>query len=203
MRYRTIVADPPWHYEEWPAGSLQGRAAQVAVRRGEGFRNRPKKIDYPTLTTAQIAALPVVDLAETDAHLWLWTTNRYLPHAFEIAATWGFRYSQTLVWAKTPMGLGPGGAFANNAEYILFCRRGSLKHNERCDSVWFNWRRAGNGQHSRKPDAFLDLVERISPGPYVELFSRRQRLGWDYRWHDLDPAPIAPSPAVRPIRSRG
>jgi N6-adenosine-specific RNA methylase IME4 len=129
------------------------------------------------MTVAAIAALDVSSLAEDDAHLYLWTTNRYLPDAFSVVESWGFRYCQTLVWCKTPMGIGPGGAFAQNAEYILFGRRGSPGQSKRVDSVWYNWRRTA--KHSVKPEAFLDLVEQVSPGPYLELFARRNRFGWD------------------------
>ena len=62
---------------------------------------------------------------------------------------------------------------------LLFARRGSLKHIKRWESVWFNWPRQGMGGHSRKPEAFIDLVEQVSPPPYLELFARRHRLGWD------------------------
>jgi N6-adenosine-specific RNA methylase IME4 len=130
------------------------------------------------MTVEEISALPVSELAdESGCHLYLWTTNRYLPAAFDVVSSWGFRYAQLLTWAKTPMGIGPGGAFAQNAEYVLFCRKGTLKHQRRLDSVWFNWHRTA--KHSAKPEAFIDMVEQVSPGPYVELFARRHRLGWD------------------------
>ena len=129
------------------------------------------------MTAAEIAAVPVSDMAEDDAHLYLWTTQRYIPDAFAIATAWGFTYSTTLVWAKTPMGIGPGGTFTPNAEFVLFARRGSLAASRRVDSCWYQWPRTH--EHSRKPEAFLDLVEQVSPGPYLELFARRQRLGWD------------------------
>jgi N6-adenosine-specific RNA methylase IME4 len=120
----------------------------------------------------------VRDLAERQAHLYLWTTNRYLRAAFEVLEAWGFRYSNTLVWCKAPMGIGVGGAWANTCEYILFGRRGTLHSLQRFDTCWFAWPRMGNA-HSRKPEAFLDLVEQASPGPYLEMFARRNRLGWD------------------------
>ena len=173
-RLNGSVADPPWAYGTWP-----GTMGPNARWKPDGPRdNRRKVIDYPTMTVEQIAALPVARLAEADAHLYLWTTNRYLWDAKAVAEAWGFRYSQLLVWAKTPMGAGPGGTWAQSTEYVLFCRRGSLKSLRRFDSTWFNWRRAGRA-HSRKPDAFIDMVEQASPGPYVELFARRDRLGWD------------------------
>lgn len=185
MLYRTIVVDPPWHYESWPSAMSAG-----SQYHGHGTGTawvpdaRRKRIEYSTLTVDEIAALPVGSLAEPEGcHLYLWTTNRYLPDAFRVLSAWSFRYSQMLVWAKTPRGLGPGGTFAQNAEFCLFARSGSLKHLRRHDSVWFNWPRQGMGSHSRKPEHFLDLVEQVSPGPYVELFARRHRLGWDV-WGD-------------------
>ena len=177
MKYRTIVADPPWPYgRRWANGSNPSK----------GFTGKggPRPLPYPTMTLDEIAALPVSDLIHGDgAHLYLWTTNRFLPDTFRIVEAWGFTYSQMLVWAKTPAGKGPGGAFAQNAEYAIFARAGLPITNDRVESVWFNWKRTS--VHSRKPPAFLDLVEQVSPGPYVELFSRETapRFGWDY-WGD-------------------
>jgi N6-adenosine-specific RNA methylase IME4 len=178
--YRTIVADPPWEYPGgWPGASTSARSAargNPVAAVGEQTRTA---IKYPTLPVAAIAALPVGVLAHpAGAHLYLWTTNRYLHDAFHVAEAWGFRYGQLLTWCKAPMGLGPGGAFAQSSEYVLFCRRGHLRHLSRVDSTWFNWPRLGRA-HSRKPEAFLDLVEQVSPGPYLEMFARRSRLGWD------------------------
>lgn len=180
VKYRTIVADPPWPYPEgWPVGSINGRAGQTATRRGEAFDVRRRKpLPYPSMMLAEIAAVPISELAQTDAHLYVWTTNRYLRDTFALIDGWGFRFSTALAWCKTPMGLGPGGTFAQNMEFVLFARRGSLANTAKSDTRWWNWPRMGNA-HSRKPDAFLDLVESVSPGPYLELFARRQRLGWD------------------------
>jgi N6-adenosine-specific RNA methylase IME4 len=185
-RYRTIVADPPWAYDEgWPVSSSPtAQNARAAARAGTVFDpNRRTPMAYRSMTLDAIKALPVADMADDDAHLYLWTTNRYLPSAFGVIEAWGFRYAQTLVWAKTPMGQGPGGTWAQNVEYVLFARRGSLKSLRRFDSCWFNWRRMGKA-HSRKPDAFIDMVEMASPEPRLEMFARRARLGgWDY-WGD-------------------
>jgi N6-adenosine-specific RNA methylase IME4 len=168
MNYRTIVADPPWHYSSWPTSRIPAGAI---------FDGRRTAIKYPTMTVDEIAALPVHDLAADGCHVYLWTTNRYLRDSFSVLDAWGARYSQLLVWAKTPMGKGPGGAFAQNAEFIAVARIGSLPHLEKQESVWFNWPRTA--VHSKKPEAFLDMVERVSPGPRLEMFARRQRLGWD------------------------
>jgi N6-adenosine-specific RNA methylase IME4 len=130
------------------------------------------------MSIGEIMALPVGDLAEHDAHLWLWTTNRYLRIAFDIVEAWGFRFGQIVVWAKKPQSGVLGGAFSPNVEFVLFSRRGNLAHLDRQPSQWYQWPRQA-GRHSAKPEAFLDLVERVSPGPYLELFARRNRLGWD------------------------
>ena len=179
MKYRTIVADPPWEYPEGWGRIPGGQGEKMAVRRGELPRMRERKpLPYPAMSLDAIRALPVRELAADGCHLYLWTTNRWLPEAFGVLDAWGFRYGQTLVWAKTPMGLGPGGTFAQSTEYVLTARRGSLRSLRRVDSTWFNWPRMDRS-HSRKPDAFLDLVESVSPEPRIELFARRQRLGWD------------------------
>jgi N6-adenosine-specific RNA methylase IME4 len=128
------------------------------------------------MTVDDIAALPVGDLAEDDAHLYLWTTNRYLRSAYGVAEAWGFRPSQMLTWCKPPMGIGPGGAFSITTEFVVFARRGKLPAGQRQDSTWWLWAR---GSHSVKPAAFLDIVEEVSPAPRVELFCRAPRFGWD------------------------
>jgi N6-adenosine-specific RNA methylase IME4 len=171
-RYRTIVADPPWPY---PEGFGIGR-----IPEGVEHDGRRQALPYDDMTLDDIKALPVATLAEPDGcHLYLWTTNRYLRDAFDVAAAWGFRFGQIIVWAKKPMSGVLGGAFSPNVEFVLFCRRGKLAHLDRQPSQWYEWKRQ-TGHHSRKPDAFLDLVEQVSPGPYAELFARRARFGWDY-----------------------
>lgn len=170
MKYATIVVDPPW---EMPSGGpYRGQA------RWQTSSRRPSALPYATMTLDAIRAVPVTALANVNAHLYLWVPNAHVEHAHGIARSWGFRPSQLLVWCKTPRGLGLGGVFTNTAEFILFARRGRLPASERMDSSWFHWTRPHNN-HSAKPEAFLDLVEQVSPGPYLELFARRQRLGWD------------------------
>lgn len=130
------------------------------------------------MTLDEIRAIPVAELAEEDAHLYLWTTNTHLPLAWPVVSSWGFRYSTLLVWCKKPMGAAGHPAYPIAAEYVLFCRRGQLSCKEQARCNWFVWPRMRR-DNSRKPEAFLDLVESVSPGPYLELFARRQRLGWD------------------------
>jgi len=128
------------------------------------------------MSLEEVAALPISGLADDAAHLYVWTTNAFLRQTYDIAEGWGFRPAQLLTWCKAPMGLGLGGAFVPTTEFVLFCRRGVLRELAREDSTWWLWPR---GSHSAKPEAFLDMVERVSPPPRLEMFARRNRLGWD------------------------
>jgi N6-adenosine-specific RNA methylase IME4 len=192
VKYRTLVADPPWPMPETGEtrrGPTDSRGVYTAKsgRTVDGawwgrHRGETIKLPYETMTVPEISALPVGDIAEQDAHLYVWTTNRFLEATYEIVRNWGFRPAQLLTWCKPPMGVGFGGAFTTTTEFVLFARRGSLPHIRRQDSSWWCWSRPyenGHIAHSAKPEHFLDLVEQVSPGPYVELFARRHRLGWD------------------------
>lgn len=163
--YRTIVADPPWPMPTggpWRPSNRQASGNATALA-------------YATMTVAEIAALRPA--CADDAHLYVWTINSHVEAAYEIARAWGFEPSTLLVWAKAPKGKGLGGAFSIATEYVLFARRGSLPAKDRVERNWWQWPR---GEHSAKPDAFLDIVEQVSPGPYLEMFARRARFGWDY-----------------------
>jgi N6-adenosine-specific RNA methylase IME4 len=140
------------------------------------------------MTIAEIKAMPVRTLAETEAYLFLWTTNKHLEAAYDVIRAWSFVPRQTLVWCKEPMGQGPGGMFATTTEFVVIAQRigpasharGRRTNGQRIPTSWFQWRR---GSHSQKPEHFYDIVEQVSPPPYVELFARRHRLGWDV-WGD-------------------
>jgi N6-adenosine-specific RNA methylase IME4 len=139
------------------------------------------------MSIAEIASLPVSDMAAKDAHLYVWAVNAYLVEAYDVVRAWGFKPSTLLTWCKPPMGLGLGGSYVNTTEFVIFARRGSLSALSRCESTWWQWSRpyihGGGPTHSAKPDAFLDIVEQVSPGPRLEMFARRARFGWDY-WGD-------------------
>lgn len=179
MRYRTIVADPPWPLE-WSGGGqtrVNGRG-----ERHVNHRFRQKTLDYPTMSVDAIAALPVSGLADVDAHLFLWIPDRFLiaGDGQRIAEAWGFRTGRLLIWRKPGFSLG---RFPRpQHEAVIVCRRGRLPFaiaDTGSVQTWKSPYANGNRVHSRKPEGFLDLVERASPGPYLELFARRQRLGWD------------------------
>jgi N6-adenosine-specific RNA methylase IME4 len=168
-KYRTIVADPPWVYD---------RAFVSFTHNGEGPRIE-RDLPYESMAVEDIASLPIPSLAEKDCRLFLWTTNRYLPDSFGVLRAWGFEYVQTLVWRKTGNPSPFGGSVApNHAEYLLVGKRGAPAILSRLSSSVIDAPAAVFG-HSTKPEAFLDHIEAVSPGPYLELFSRRARLGWD------------------------
>lgn len=167
-RYRTICADPPWRYQNargTQTRSLAGRSAVTA----EG--------NYPTMSIAEITALPVASLADDDCALYLWVTNPLIFEARSVIEAWGFRYVTLLTWVKTgPPGL--GFSFRGYTEHVAYAVRGNVRvpPDRRESNVFTAPRRA----HSQKPEAFYDLVERVSEGPYLEMFARNHhRLGWD------------------------
>ena len=173
--YRTIVADPPWKYERF-AGSV-GRGG-LFTGTTERAAVQVKPLPYQSMSVSEIAGLPVGDLVARDAWLWLWTTSRYLPDSFDVAKAWGFRYRQVIVWRKTGNPPPFGGTVAPpHAEFLLLCSCGKPTTTGRSTSSVIE--AAKQNVHSVKPAAFLDLVEMTTPGPYVELFARSPRLGWD------------------------
>jgi N6-adenosine-specific RNA methylase IME4 len=168
VKYGTIVADPPWEYPEG-----------FALGPGHGVLEvRP--LPYASMSIEDICELPVPTLAATDCRLFLWTTNRYLDDAFVVMHAWRFKYRQTLVWHKTDANL-PASVAPNSVEFLLVGTQGAPKRSKALRSAMISTTRSGG--HSSKPDAWLDYIEQISPGPYIELFARRARFGWDY-WGD-------------------
>jgi N6-adenosine-specific RNA methylase IME4 len=164
-KYRTIVADPPW--------------PEPLVGSWSSPKRKPSgSLPYPTMTVGDICALPVAGLADVAAHLYLWTTNRHLEAAFSVLRAWGFTYLTTITWVKPS---GQGAYFASTTQHAL------VGYFVSCSFTMRRWAPthllANPPGHSAKPEAFLDLVEEISPQPRLELFARRQRLGWD-TWGD-------------------
>jgi N6-adenosine-specific RNA methylase IME4 len=183
--YGTIVADPPWKYDDgFVIGQRSGR--RTDAHEGRVPTHRP--LPYSGMDLDEIRALPVVDLALPDCWLFLWTTNRYLPESFSVVDAWGFRYAQTLVWHKTGSPSPFGGSIApNHAEYVIIGKRGSPPVVNRVSSSVIAANRLTAGKtHSKKPGAVLDAIETATAGPYVELFARAPRLGWDHWGHGYE-----------------
>lgn len=181
--YRTIVADPPWPMK-WTGGATNRKNG-----RGERHNNGAavnKKLPYPTMSVEQIALLPIGELAADDANLFMWTTDGFLldGSARKVVYAWGFLNPRLLIWHKSGFGLG---TFPRpQHETCLVASRGRSTWTTRSHGSVHRWKvvyEGGSRKHSAKPDGFYDLVQQASPGPYLELFARVQRLGWD-TWGD-------------------
>lgn len=172
-RYSTIVADPPWEY---PEGFALGTGH---LERGDKGGVEVRPLPYPSMSVKEICSLAVQGLADRDCRLFLWTTNRYLRPAFTVLRCWGFSYKQTLVWHKKTMNL-PAHVAPNSAEFVLVGVRGKPERLQPMPSAVIATTRGGQRpQHSEKPECWMDYFEAVSPGPYLELFARRNRFGWD------------------------
>jgi len=185
--YGAICADPPWHFR-----------ARTALQVGNWTSRRDAEKHYGVMGLEDIKAMPVKELAAKDAHLFIWTTGPCLRQTFEVIEAWGFRYSAVaFTWVKlkrsfdahqlrvTPtlesdLHVGLGLTTRKNAEFCLLARRGNARR------VAKNVREiilSPVREHSRKPDEAYARVQRYCAGPYLELFSRQDRRGWDC-WGD-------------------
>lgn len=159
-KYKTIVIDPPWPVEK--------------IEREER-PNQGEYLDYPTMTLEQIRALDIRSLAFDDGcHLYLWTTQKYLPEAISMVGLWGFNYQCVFTWVK-PTGMTPY-SWMYNTEFVVFARFGSLDLQRHGLKLSFEAPTIG---HSVKPDVFYtDRVVPASPEPRLEMFARKTREGF-------------------------
>ncbi len=166
-QFATILADPPW---------------QFMNRTGKMAPEHKRLLRYSTMELEEILELPVPALAAARSHLYLWVPNALLGEGLHVMRRWGFAYKTNIVWHKIrkdggPDGRGVGFYFRNVTELVLFGVRGSMR-------TLAPGRRQVNlvptrkREHSRKPDEIYELIERCSPGPYLELFARYIRTGW-------------------------
>lgn len=167
-RFSTILADPPWQF--------QNRTGKVAPEHRRLSR-------YGTMELNDIAALPVAEIAADPAHLYLWVPNALLPEGLQVMKSWGFQYKSNIVWHKIRKdggsdGRGVGFYFRNVTELVLFGVRGKNARTLAPGRSQVNLLATQKREHSRKPDEFYDIVESCSPGPYLELFARGARKGW-------------------------
>ena len=165
--YRTILADPPWRFEN---------------RTGKMAPEHKRLSRYPTLEFEEIYELPVSHFAAAASHLYLWVPNALLAEGLETMRRWGFTYKTNIVWTKIrkdggPDGRGVGFYFRNVTELVLFGVRGSMR-TLKPGRTQVNFLATRKREHSRKPDEIFDIIESCSPGPYLELFARYPRYRW-------------------------
>ena len=153
-KYKTILADPPW--------DINQRGNYGAIKH------------YDLMPLDRIKAMPVADLCEDNAHLYLWCPNSLIPQALETITAWGFRFRCTMVWCKPRMLLGRYIRTAH--ETLLMSTRGKAPVKFHAQPSWVF---APQQEHSHKPEEQFAVIERLSDGPYLELFARRRQPGWD------------------------
>lgn len=168
-KYKTIYADPPWQF--------QNRTGKVAPEHKRLNR-------YSTMTLDDIKALPVREVADDRSHLYLWVPNALLPEGLEVMKAWGFEYKTNIIWEKVrhdgfPDGRGVGFYFRNVTEILLFGIHGDKNRTLSPARSQVNLIRTMKREHSRKPDEIIPIIQACSPGPYLELFARGVRNGWD------------------------
>ena len=168
-KYKTIYADPPWQF--------QNRTGKVAPEHKRLTR-------YDTMKLEEIERLPIAEVADEKCHLYLWVPNALLPEGLAVMRAWGFEYKTNIIWEKVrkdgmPDGRGVGFYFRNVTEMLLFGIKGDKNRTLEAGRSQVNLIRAIKREHSRKPDEFIPLIESCSPPPFLELFARGNRKGWD------------------------
>lgn len=173
--YSAIMADPPWSFKTYT---------------GSGTPHRTKEDHYPVATVKEMFDIPVVDFAAKDCALFMWVIGSHLDQALELGKAWGFKYvTDAFTWVKVgkndpsvrPISMGYWSR--KQTETCLLFTRGKPKRLdagvrqliESDDHVIY----AAKREHSRKPDEQYERIERLVDGPYLEMFSRKSRPGWD------------------------
>ena len=181
--WSVIYADPPWKFDN----------------RSEKGEDRNANQHYPTMSIEEMMVMPVQDLAAPDCVLAIWVTDPCLRQAMQLIEAWGFEYKSVLCyWAKTCKGtdlssmheindfpIGNGYGTRANPEQLWLCTRGEpqrrkhmIKGHLKPDEAIRRLQFAKRMQHSRKPEKFRKIIERLYEGPYLELFTRTTRPGW-------------------------
>lgn len=175
-KYKTIVADPPWKYEgRGPASAKEHRPNSYGAAPGSEER-------YGAMTMQELKAMPIKDISENEAHLYLWVTNAFIERGWHLCKDWGFEPKTVVTWGKLRRSDGKpsmktGYYFRGATEHFIFATKKNLRlKGKDCEPTLFLSERL---PHSVKPEWFYELVERSSYGNFLELFARKKRVGWD------------------------
>lgn len=164
--YSTIYADPPW------------------MEKGGGKIKRGADKHYDLMKTKDIINFDIPIFL--NSHLYLWVTNNFLQDGLKVMDAWGYRYITNLVWVKDKIGLGQ--YFRGQHELLLFGVKGKVPYKiidgkrQQHPTVI----KADREIHSKKPDIVYDIIEKVSYGPYIELFARKKRKGWISYGNELE-----------------
>ena len=168
MKYKTILADPPWKYNRNGGSSAEE--------------------NYNTMELSDIQALPIQGLVDDDCIMFLWATNSFLHEAFHLIEGWGFIYKTTITWDKEYNGLGYWAW--GQTEHLLIAVKGKpfRPHPPITKTIV----RCRKGGHSAKPDVFYNIIEGMGEEPRIELFARERsplfpkREGWDVWGNEVE-----------------
>lgn len=162
-KYQCIVIDPPWNY-------------------GTKYDNQTRRVasPYPEISTEELKKFKLP--SDDNCILWLWTTHKFLPDAFELIKIWNFEYKLTFVWDKQKMGMGAW--LRCQAEFCLLGIKGNPKWNLTNERDILSVARR---EHSRKPNEFYELVNKLCPTKYkIDIFSREKREEWSQYGNEIN-----------------
>ncbi len=166
MKYKTILADPPWKY-------------------GKGFGYGAGEY-YPLMTIEEIVGLNIGNrIADENCHLYLWCPNSMLQQGLDVMKGWGFVFKTVITWRKHRSIFGY--YFKGQSEQLLFGVRGKLPPQDRCQTTIIEGKIR---KHSQKPNEQFEVIEKVSPKPRIELFARERRKGWDAWGNEVNGADL-------------
>ena len=176
MKFKTIVADPPWKYKgRGPASAKEHRPNSYGAAPSSEER-------YGAMTMDELKQLPINNITEDKAHLYLWVTNAFIERGWKLCKDWGFEPKTVVTWGKLRKADGQpsmktGYYFRGATEHFIFATKGNLRLKDKAvEPTLFLSERL---PHSVKPEWFYELVDRCSFADKLEMFARRERNGWD------------------------
>lgn len=163
-KYQIIYADPPWN------------------ECGGGVIKRGADRHYSLMKTKDICALPVINIADDNCHLYLWVTNNRIQDGLDVIKAWGFKYKTMITWVKDRFGLGQ--YYRGQTEHCFFAVKGMIPYKvlngKRQQGItYFEYPRK---RHSSKPPTMRELISKVSDRDgfnKIELFAREKSKGWD------------------------
>lgn len=165
-KFGAIYADPPWAYSN------------------KATRSNVDSLYKATMSVEEICAEPVAAIAAEKSHLHLWTTNGFLFDAKRVMEAWGFEYKSCFIWVKPQMGI--GNYWRVSHEFMLLGVRGGLTFLDHAQKSWMELDRT---KHSRKPNEVRRTIEKVSPGPWLEMYGRQVLgEGWTVYGNEVEDA---------------
>ena len=174
MKYPAILIDPPWQFKAYSGAALPQRA--------EGAH-------YGMMDLDALKGLPVAaEYAAADSCMFMWVVDSHLDQGLELIKEWGFTFKTiAFVWVKTTKDgnprMGTGLWTRKMSEICLLATRGKPK---RMSGGVRQVIMAQRREHSRKPDEIYERIEQLVEGPYLEMFARQSRPGWDAWGNETD-----------------